>query len=258
MEFLQVGRNEMLAVLREHIQAVAGRYKGRIWEWDVVNEAIGDGSETFRNSFLLQRIGEDFIDSAFHYAHRADPDARLYYNDYSAEDMGGKSNKVYALVKGMLERGVPIHGVGFQCHFRVESTWPTLSNVDKNIKRLHALGLKVSMTEVDWRVPEPADAAMLERQKRKYKELMAICLANPNCTSFLTWGIAGAALPFNNEYKPKPAYFGLSEALAQRTAGVIPNRFSGVKATRFSGIHAAVRINALGRKTPVSACELSW
>lgn len=270
MENLQADRNEMLTVMREHIEAVAGRYKGRIWEWDVVNEAIDDGNAIFRNTFWLQRIGEDYIDSAFHFAHRADPNALLYYNDYSSEDMGAKSNKVYALVKGLKERGVPIHGVGFQCHFESAATWPAFSGIDANMQRLQALGLKISLTEVDFRMQMPPDAASLAQQKQKYQDLMQICLANANCTSFLTWGVTdahswvphfftgmGAALPFDSNYQPKPAYEGLSEALSQPPMRVKPRGSRGTPWLHRNSPRA-YRIDALGRLTPAQAPVLSW
>lgn len=235
-------RTEMLACLRSHVQAVAGRYKGQVREWDVVNEAIDDGTALLRDSFWRRRIGDDYIDSAFHIAHRADPGARLFYNDYAAEDMGVKSEKVYNLVKGLLDRKVPIHGVGMQCHFE-NAAWPNPADIGRNMKRLADLGLEVSITELDFRMRLPADAAALERQKANYAALTGACLANANCKSVLTWGFTdahswvpgffqgmGAALPFDAEYRPKPAYYGLSEALAAVNTAVRPGPSRGSRA----------------------------
>lgn len=219
------GREEMLSLMKAHIAAVAGRYKGKVREWDVVNEAVDDGAGTLRASFWRTRIGDDYIDSAFAFAHAADPAAKLYYNDYSAEDMGAKSTKVYNLVKGLKDRQIPIHGVGLQCHFQADA-WPRPADIDRNLKRLAGLGLEVSLTEVDFRVRLPADSAALDRQKASYAALLGVCLANANCKSFLTWGFTdahswvpgfftgfGAALPFDAQYQPKPAFFGLLETL---------------------------------------------
>jgi endo-1,4-beta-xylanase len=232
-ENLAVGRVEMLAILKNHTDKVLGRYRGKIMEWDVVNEAIDDASGNLRETFWKKAIGEDYIDSAFHYAHLADPEALLFYNDYSAEGMGSKSDKVYALVKGMKERGVPIHGVGLQSHFD-NNSWTKPSDIDKNIKRLGELGLRVSITELDFRVKVPADTASLNKQKANYRTLLGVCLANANCKSFLTWGFTdahswvpgfysgmGAALIYDSQYLTKPAYDGLKDALL--TVSLLPN-----------------------------------
>lgn len=242
------GREEMLALLKAHIAAVAGRYRGKVREWDVVNEAIDDGTGTLRASFWRSRIGDDFIDSAFAFAHAADPSAKLYYNDYGSEDMGAKSTKVYNLVKGLKDRGIPIHGVGLQCHFQSDA-WPRPGDIDRNLKRLGGLGLEVSLTEVDFRVRLPADSAALARQKASYAALLGVCLANSNCKSFLAWGFTdahswvpgfftgfGAALIFDAQYQPKPAYYGLLEALSN-TALLRPGYSS----------HHLSRRNSVGR-----------
>lgn len=259
-------REEMLSHLRRHIQAVAGRYKGQVREWDVVNEAIDDGSAVFRDTFWRKRIGDDYIDSAFHIAHRADPGARLYYNDYGAEDMGTKANKVYNLVKGMVERKIPIHGVGMQCHFSADQ-WPTPENIGRNLKRLADLGLDVAITELDFRVSLPATEASLAKQKASYATLLGVCLANPNCKSFLTWGFTdahswipgffpgmGAALPFDSEYRAKPAYYGIQQALLTPITSIrgFPARHSvrgtGSSAHQFADPSSALLIrDAAGR-----------
>ncbi len=175
-------REEMLLAMKNHIDNVVGHYKGKILEWDVVNEAVADGSTDLRNSFWRQRIGADFIDSAFVYAHRADPAALLVYNDYGAEDMGTKSNGVYNLVKRMKENRIPINGVGLQSHFSGSSI--RKADIDKNIKRLAELGLRVSITELDI-----VDASL---STAPWSDLMDVCMANANCTAFITWGVYDA------------------------------------------------------------------
>lgn len=179
---LNGSRAEMLKVMKDHIDAVAGHFKGKVLEWDVVNEAVADGSTSLRNSFWRQQIGDDFIDSAFVYAHRADPEALLIYNDYGAEDMGTKSNGVYNLVKRMKENKIPIHGVGLQSHFSGSSI--RKADIDRNIKRLGDLGLRVAITELDI-----VDAS---HSTQPWKDLMDVCMANANCTTFITWGVYDA------------------------------------------------------------------
>jgi len=141
-------------ILREHILTEAKHYKGQIYAWDVVNEAVEeDGS--LRDTVWLQGIGPEYLDLAFRWAHEADPEALLFYNDYGAEGLGSKSDAVYNLVKGLLERGVPIHGVGLQMHVSLEEP-PNPQDVAANIKRLNDLGLEVHITEMDVRIREPA------------------------------------------------------------------------------------------------------
>ncbi|SEN88308.1 endo-1,4-beta-xylanase [Amphibacillus marinus] len=142
-----VGRTELLRRMKEHIDTVVKRYKGRIYAWDVVNEAVEDhGEQIYRQSKWLTIIGEDFIDYAFRYAHEADPDALLFYNDYN-ESNPVKREKIYQLVKGMLDRGVPIHGVGLQAHWSLYH--PTYGEIEAALKRYAELGLTLHITEMD-------------------------------------------------------------------------------------------------------------
>src|SRR5690606_27520547 len=104
--------------------------------------------------------------------------ALLFYNDYGAEDMGTKSNGVYNLVKRLKDNGIPIHGVGLQCHF---GTSIRKNDIDRNIKRLGELGLRVALTEIDMVDPS--------HNTQPWKDLMEVCLANANCTTFMTWGV---------------------------------------------------------------------
>lgn len=225
------GREELLEIMRTHIQTVMGRYRGKIFEWDVVNETIADGRGTnvYRDNYWIRGIGPEYVDSAFRIAHRVDPTAVLYYNDYRAEGSVPKADKIYALVKGLRERGVPIHGVGMQGHMSTPGTireLPEIGQVDANIKRFAALGLKVAITEFDFRVRTPASEQDLAVQKAGYKAMLGVCLANPNCRTFVTWGFTdkysfipgfdpgwGAALPFDEQYRPKASYYGMLEVL---------------------------------------------
>ncbi len=213
-------------VLHDHITTVVGRYQGRVQVWDVVNEAIGsDGPGNLRSTVWLEGIGPDYIDKAFTWAHEADPHALLFYNDYGGEDMGLKSNQVYNLVQGMLERGIPLHGVGLQMHVDL-GTSPNMEQVLQNIQRLGELGLQVHITELDIRLPANPDPALYIGQANLYQELMEVCLTAQACTAFVMWGFtdrhswipaffpgADEALIFDKHYQAKPAYFSLREAL---------------------------------------------
>jgi endo-1,4-beta-xylanase len=221
-----LGREELTEVLRRHIFTVVGRYRGLIREWDVINEAVDDRG-SLRDSIWLRIIGEEYLDLAFRWAHEADPSARLFYNDYGAETLNLKSDRIYAVVGGMLERGVPIHGVGFQAHVGIEpGLRPSRAALSANLARFRDLGLETNFTEVDVRVRLPADADKLAAQSEVYRDLLEVCLDLGSCASFVTWGFTdahswvpgffggyGAALPFDEDYRAKAAYHALMAVL---------------------------------------------
>lgn len=136
-------REELLARMKAHIGNVVGRYRGRVKGWDVVNEAISDGPGKLRDSPWRRIIGNDYIDHAFRYARDADREAELYYNDYGLENRGKRARTI-SLLKGLMERGVPIDGVGMQGHYSLK--WPEIAEVEQAIQEFAALGLKVMIT----------------------------------------------------------------------------------------------------------------
>lgn len=140
-----VSREVLLERMKKHIYTVVGRYKGKIKGWDVVNEAIEDDG-SYRKSKFYQIIGEDFIKYAFQYAHEADPDCELYYNDYSMA-LPGKRAGVVAMVKKLQEQGVKIDGIGMQTHVGLD--YPELSEFEASMEAFGALGVKVMFTEMD-------------------------------------------------------------------------------------------------------------
>ncbi len=211
------------ALLEQHIKTVVERYKGKIWAWDVVNEAIADSGGVRTDSFWHKHIGPEYIAMAFRWAHEADPNAILYYNDYDAEDLCPKSDAVYDLVRDLKQADVPIDGVGWQMH--VGEGWRVAAGHHENASRLRALGLELSITEMDVRLEMPASPAQLESQAISYREVVEFAV--DTCAALLTWGFTdkyswipgfrrgyGAALPFDAEYQPKPAYDAIKCALA--------------------------------------------
>jgi endo-1,4-beta-xylanase len=143
----EVTKDVLLERLKNHITAVVSRYKGKIYAWDVVNEAIDDDPSKFmRNSKWYQICGDDFIVKAFEYAHAADPDAKLYYNDYNSE-RPEKRERIYKFLKSLKDRGVPIDGVGLQAHWSLQE--PTGNELRTAIERYSSLGLKIQFTELD-------------------------------------------------------------------------------------------------------------
>ncbi|MFD2744698.1 endo-1,4-beta-xylanase [Sphingobacterium populi] len=140
-----VSRDVLIARMRSHIHKVVSRYKGKIAGWDVVNEAVLDNGE-YRKSKFYQIIGEDFIPLAFQFAHEADPDAELYYNDYSTA-IPAKRDGIVKVVKSIQERGIPIHGIGMQEHQGLYH--PELDEIEKTILAFSSTGAKVMVTELD-------------------------------------------------------------------------------------------------------------
>jgi endo-1,4-beta-xylanase len=160
-----VSKEVLLKRLKDHITAVATRYKGKVYAWDVVNEAISDKPDEFlRNSEWLKICGEEYITKAFQYAHEADPNALLFYNDYN-EINPVKREKIFKLVKSLKDAGVPIHGVGLQGHWALNE--PSRSQLDSTLTRFSELGLKIQITELDISV-YPKEHTARERKAEDY------------------------------------------------------------------------------------------
>ncbi|MEP6833368.1 MAG: endo-1,4-beta-xylanase [Gemmatimonas sp.] len=140
-----VSRDTLLGRMRDHISTVVGRYKGRIKGWDVVNEALNEDG-TMRKSPWQSIIGDDFVAKAFEYAHEADPNAQLYYNDYSLENPAKRAGAV-RLIKELQSKGLKIHAIGSQAHMKMD--WPTVGLEDSTIAIFAATGVKVNITELD-------------------------------------------------------------------------------------------------------------
>lgn len=214
-------RTAMIEILRDHIKTIVGRYKGRIAVWDVINEAL-DGEEIRRNIWF-KTIGPDYLDMAFRFAHEADPDATLIYNDYGIAVVNGKSDRLYRLIKDMLDRGIPVHGVGFQMHITANGI--NYRSFADNMKRFASLDLQLFVTELDVRLKGGSDKNY-EKQAKVYENILKTCLEQPNFKALQLWGFTdrhswipsyfsgyGWALPFDENYVPKPAYFAMQQTL---------------------------------------------
>jgi endo-1,4-beta-xylanase len=238
-----LSREALLARMKDHIFAVVGRYKGRVNGWDVVNEALTDSGQ-FQRTKWFKIIGEDFIAKAFEYAHQADPDAELYYNEYSLEEPA-KREACVRLVKDLKAKGLRIDGVGIQGHWGMK--YPTSKELDAFIDAFAALGVKVMVTELDIDVLPSATQYMgadinfrVEMQEKlnpyvkglpddvqkkladRYADLFAILLRHKDSVSRVTlWGVydktswlndwpvrgrTNYPLLFDRAYQPKPAF----------------------------------------------------
>ena len=241
-------KEDMIAAMTKHINTVAGRYAGRTFSWDVVNEAVeGDGS--LRKSVFLEVLGEDYLALAFKLAAAADPKAELYYNDYSMTGVE-KRNGVIRMVKKIQESGAKIDGIGMQGHWGLET--PTLEEIETSILAYAALGVKVSITELDIDVlPNPRNVSGADisqsaqntaalnpyvnglpdeikaAQAKRYKDIFALFLKHKSVISRVTlWGVndgnswknnfpargrTNYPLLFDRENKPKEAYYSILE-----------------------------------------------
>lgn len=241
-----VNKNNALQFLIEHIHTVAGRYRGRIHSWDVVNEAIDIDSgqpDGLRQTPWLELIGPEYLDLSYRTAREADPDALLTYNDYGIETDApkqmAKREQVMRLVRGFKRRNVPIDAVGVQSH--LSATDPLSGGgLRQFVRELGRMNVQVFVTELDINESR-LEGSVKERDAvigRIYKNYASMMLAEPNVTALLTWGITDRyswlngpkwrrpdglsqrSLPLDEDYSPTPAFFGLRAAIDTRYAKI--------------------------------------
>ncbi len=227
----RASREELLQRMRDHIHTVVNRYKGKIKVWDVVNEALADGgTNILRNSLWLEIIGPDFIAKAFQYAHEADPDAILRYNDYGLES-SAKRRKLITLIKSLQEQKVPIHAIGSQTHVNVSTGF---AEMDRELTELATLGLPIHITELDVNSAQSgqrsfgadiannatttqgglvsdADRKLTETYAGLFRaflkhdqEVKVVTFWGPNDAN--SWRANGKPLLFDSNCQPKPAF----------------------------------------------------
>lgn len=230
-------KDTLLAVLKNHIENVVGHYKGKVREWDVVNEAISDGTPAAwrdgASSVWYKYIGREFIDSAFVWAHKADPEAKLYYNDYSLEWGVGAGAKgkfaVDSVAKRLKAAGIYITGLGTQTHIS-DYHVTTPPNVKALAQALEAEGLTLQITELDIGFDKKdVSKADFEAQGSLYRQFMDVFLEAPNMEAFVIWGFSDKyswladlykynGLVFDSSFAKKPAYDSLVASLKAHSA----------------------------------------
>jgi endo-1,4-beta-xylanase len=153
-------------------------YKGKIIDYDVWNEP-------FHEPFLFNKCGWQILDSAFVWAHRADPNAKLYINEYNVV-AAGETDRYYSLIKGMLDRKVPVHGIGVQCHFQTRPVIPAL--IKERLDKLATLGLPIKVTELDFGSEQTGLGMSEAQQAERYKTFVASAFSHPAVHGILLWG----------------------------------------------------------------------
>ena len=215
--------SQVQSAMQTHITTEATHYKGECYAWDVVNEPFnGDGS--FVADPFFNAMGSGYIADALRTAHAADPNAKLYLNDFNIEGENAKSNAMFSLAQSLLAQGVPLNGIGFESHFILGQV---PSDMQANMQRFANLGLDVAVTELDDRITLPASSANLQQQATEFSEVVQDCLNVSRCVGVTQWAVGdadswvpgtfsgqGAATMFDQNYNPKPAFTSVQNTLA--------------------------------------------
>ena len=222
---------EFEAMVEDYIKTTVTRYKGKVKSWDVVNEGISDGSSGLRPTVFSNRMGDDYMEKCFTWAHEADPDVLLFYNDYSVASDQSKQNGIFALVDNLKSKGVPIHGVGMQMH--ISYNWPAKADIETAAQKIVDRNLLVHFSEIDVRANPDNNQSSLTasrslEQKAKYKEVVEIYAALPEVNQYAItvwglrdneswlinfWGHADWPLLYDSNFNKKDAYYGFLEGL---------------------------------------------
>ncbi|WP_405475381.1 endo-1,4-beta-xylanase [Streptomyces sp. NBC_00009] len=255
--------------MENHIANVAGHYRGKVFAWDVVNEPFNeDGS--FRTSPFYNAMGKDFIAYALRAARAADPDAKLYINDYNVEGLGAKSDALYALARDLKAAGVPLDGVGLQAHLAIQYGFP--NQMQQNMQRFADLGLDVAVTELDVRMQLPKDTAKEATQADYYRRVTEACLAVNRCVGITVWDYTdkyswipgvfngeGSALPWDGNLQPKPVVMDAIRKALGETGAVdtqAPSVPSGLRVTGTTSASVSLAWNAATDDTGVTGYDV--
>jgi endo-1,4-beta-xylanase len=222
--------NQVQAAMETHITTEATHFKGKCYAWDVVNEPFNDdATATPRADVFFNAMGIGYIADALRTAHAADPNAKLYLNDYNIEGMNAKSNAMFSLAQSLLAQGAPLGGIGFESHFTLGGI---PSDMQANMQRFANLGLDVAVTELDDRITLPATSANLAQQATDFSAVVKDCLNVTRCVGVTQWAIGdadswipgffsgqGAATMFDQNYNPKPAFTAVQNTLGGASSG---------------------------------------
>jgi len=263
-------QNQVQGAMEAHITTEATHYKGKVYAWDVVNEPFNeDGS--LRQDVFYNAMGSNYLADAIRTAHNADPNAKLYLNDYNIEGENAKSDGMYNLAKTLLAQGVPLNGIGLESHFIVGQV---PSSLLANMQRFAALGLDVAVTELDDRIQLPASSGSLQQQAADYSTVVKDCLAVSRCVGISQWGVDdghswipgtfpgyGAATMYDQNYQPKPAYNSTVTALSGPSSGntvtvTSPGNQSAASGTAITALQIHATDSASGQTLTYKATGL--
>jgi endo-1,4-beta-xylanase len=216
IQALNFNADQLNTILIRHVHDEVEHFAGKIYAWDVVNEPLNDAGQ-MRNSIWYSVLGPAYIETALRAARQADPHAKLYINEYGIEGANPKRDALFQLIKNLKSASVPIDGVGLQGHF--EAGKVPESFID-SLEIFASLDLDVAITELDIRISDSANPDALQQQAYDFKTVIDACLRVTRCVGITTWGVAdrnswipqrdpgsGRALLFDDDLKPKPAYF---------------------------------------------------
>jgi endo-1,4-beta-xylanase len=221
---------EFRQLIKTYIQTVVGRYQGQIDSWDVVNEAFTE--DGYRDTLFYRRMGPNYLADAFRWAHEADPDVKLYYNDYSMLANPAKIDYVISQLQALIDAGVPIHGMGIQGHLKLNS--PDMNLINASLQKWNAVGLDIRISEMDVALNSNGryrvfSQTLADAQRDYYYNAVKLFLDCPKLTGITVWGFSDAdswipdhhghidwPLLFDDAYRPKPAAEGFLSALQGR------------------------------------------
>lgn len=192
------------------------RYKGKLYAWDVVNEPTV--AHALRPTIWYNNFGESYISEAFNLARKADPKVKLYINEYSIESNSTRARTLYSLVKKLKSQGVPIDGVGFQCHFK---TGEVPEELESMLRWFAGLGVEVAVTEMDVSLKNPNNQTELQQQAKDFASIYSACQKVKECVSATTWSFTdkyswhASRHPclWDEKFNPRPAVAAVEEVL---------------------------------------------
>ncbi|PVF98116.1 hypothetical protein CPB86DRAFT_814988 [Serendipita vermifera] len=214
----------LVSIMQNHITKLVTHWSGKVKTWDVINEVFNEDG-TWRSSVFYNTIGEYFVDIAFRTAAAADPNVGLAANEYNLDYGGAKTTAYINLVNRLKARGVKITQIGSQSHLTVGGV-PSASSLTSTFTSITATGVDLAVTELDIRMTLPVTTALLAQQKKDYNTVVLSCIRTPRCVGVTIWTYAdnyswipdvfpgeGAALPWDDQLKPKPAFYGIADGL---------------------------------------------
>ncbi|KAJ3209404.1 hypothetical protein HDU83_008193 [Entophlyctis luteolus] len=245
------------AAMVNHITNVVSHYKGKVIHWDVVNEPFNDDG-TYRQTIFYDTIGPQYIAIALQAARAADPNVKLFLNDYNLDYTGAKANAMVSLVKSLIAQGVPIDGIGSESHLIVGS----VNSYAAALTTLASAGVSVAITELDIRTTTPETTAASAQQQTDYQTVVAACVATSACIGVETWGITdasswipsvfsgyGAALPYDANYQPKSAVTGIVLGFGGSTASATTTTAAKATSTTTTTVKTSTTTTAAAKTT---------